>query len=119
MIFAFIFTVFIGICAVALIGLEDSHYRVTRLIEELDEQAAQRSADSEQALSGQTSPVAPMVTVQQTADAFGEMSFTRSLLALNKVDSLVPCDSPVPVRGESSLSESVRPVQSKDHVPVS
>ena len=114
MIFAFIFTVFIGICAVALIGLEDSHYRVTRLIEELDEQAAQRSADSEQAI-----PVAPMVTVQQTADAFGEMSFTRSLLALNKVDSLVPCDSPVPVRGESSLSESVRPVQSKDHVPVS
>ncbi len=115
MIFAFVFTVFIGICAVALIGLEDSHYRVTRLLEELDEQAAQRAE------STPASRVAPMlsnqiVSGQRTVDAFGEMSFTRSLLALNKVDSLTPCDSPGPVLAESSSSESARPVQSKDHV---
>ncbi len=111
MIFAFVFTVFIGICAVALIGLEDSHYRVTRLLEELDEQAAQSPLTAEQ-----TMRVSPMVTAQQTADAFGEMSFTRSLLALNKVDSLAPCDSPGPVRAESSSSVSVRPAQSSDRV---
>jgi len=114
MIFALVFTVIIGICAVALIGLEDSHYRVTRLLEELDEQAAQRPVNSEQ-----TRSVAPIVTFQQTADAFGEMSFTRSLLALDKVDSLIPCDSPVPAPGESSSLESIRPVQSKGHVQVS
>ncbi len=114
MIFAFVFTVFVGMCAVALIGLEDSHYRVSRLMEELDEQAAQRPMSMEQAAT-----VAPIVTVPQTAEAFSEMSFTRSLLALNKVDSIVPCDSPVRARAESSSSASVRPVQSKDHVPVS
>jgi hypothetical protein len=115
MIFAFVFTVFIGICAVALIGLEDSHYRVTRLLEELDEQAAQRPA------TAPATRVAPMLSTQmvsgqQTGDAFGEMAFTRSLLALNKVDSLAPCDSPGPARAESSSSESVRPAQSTDHV---
>jgi len=111
MIFAFVFTVFIGICAVALIGLEDSHYRVTRLLEELDEQAAQHPVEAEQPAN-----VAPMVSGKQTSDAFGEMSFTRSLLALNKVDSLAPCDSPGPVRAESSSSESAHPAQSTDHV---
>ncbi len=110
MIFAFVFTVFIGICAIALIGLEDSHYRVTRLLEELDEQAAKRPKTE------QTAPVAPMRTAQETTDAFGEMSFTRSLLALNKVDSLAPCDSPGPVRAESSSLELVRPAQSTDRV---
>ena len=111
MIIAFAVTIFIGFCAVALIGMEDSHYRVTKLLEEMDEQAAQRSAEAEQ-----TTTVAPIMTTQQTADAFGEMSFTRSLLALNKVDSLVPCDSPKPVRVESSSSESALPVRSRDRV---
>jgi hypothetical protein len=110
MIFAFVFTVFVGLCAMALIGLEDSHYRVTRLLEELDEQAPQQP-DAEQ-----TRMVAPMVTGQQKIDAFGEMSFTRSLLALGKVDLLVPCDSPAPVPGESSSLESVRRSQSKNRV---
>jgi len=115
MIFAFLFTVFIGICAVALIGLEDSHYRVTRLLEELDEQAAKRSLETEQ--TARVVPIsAPIVSSQQTADTFSEISFTRSLLALNKVDSLAPCDFPGPVRAESSSLESVRPAQSKDRV---
>lgn len=112
MIFAFGFTVFVGICAVALIGLEDSHYRVTRLLQELDEQSAQRPAVE------QTNGVGPMVTGQQTADTFGELSFTRSLLALGKVDSLIPCDSPIPAHGESSSLASVRPDQSKSPVQV-
>ncbi len=114
MIFAFVFTVFIGLCAVALIGLEDSHYRVTRLLEELDEQAAKRSSVPEKI---RIAPVmlGQQASGQQSVDAFGEMSFTRSLLALNKVDSLAPCDFPGLVRAESSSSASVRPVQSKDH----
>ena len=112
MIFAFIFTVFVGICAVALIGLEDSHYRVKRLLEQLDEQSAQQPP------AEQAKEVAPMVTGQQTADAFGELSFTRSLLALSKVDSPVPCDSPAHVLGESSSLVSVRPDRSKNHVQV-
>ena len=117
MIFAFVFTVCIGICAVALIGLEDSHYRVTRLLQELDEQAALHPA-----MADQTTPLTNMTPAQQPAEALsggsGDMSFTHSLLALNRVDSLVPCDSPISAPAESSSSESAHPVQSKDHVQV-
>jgi hypothetical protein len=95
MIFAFAFTVFIGLCAVALIGLEDSHFRVSRLLEELDEQALQQPG------SERPGVVAPVFTGQQTADAFGELAFTRSLLALGKVEQPVPDGSPVPVHAES------------------
>jgi hypothetical protein len=84
MILAFLLMVFLGVSAVALIGLEDSHYRFTRFLEELDERAAQRS--------------------DQQASAPLEDSLTHSLLALSKVDSPVPCDSPVP---ESALSSSL------------
>ena len=112
MIFAFAFTVFVGLCAVALIGLEDSHYRVSRLLEELDQQGLQQSATERPAV------VAPMVTGQPTADAFGEMAFTRSLLALGKVEPPVPCNSPTPVHAESSSSVSTHPDQSKNRVQV-
>ena len=107
MIFAFLLTVFIGLCAVALIGLEDSHHRVSRLLAELDEQAAQ----SHRKL--RASPVTPT-----PADEATDVSFTRSLLALGKVESLVPGDSPVPARAESSSLVSVPRDQSKSHVQV-
>ena len=116
MIFAFLFVVFIGVCAVALIGLEDSHYRVTRLLEELDDQAARHPEHHLSARTAQS--VGPMVTSQPVTDAFGEMAFTRSLLALGKVDSLVPGDSPAPALDGSSSSVSVPLGQSKNHVPV-
>lgn len=112
MIFAFAFTVFIGICAVALIGLEDSHYRVSRLLEELDEQALQQPG------SERPAAVAPMVSGQQTTDAFGELAFTRSLLALGKVEQPVPDGSPAPAPAESSSSVSAHPHQSKNPVQV-
>gem|GEM_PF-5946892 len=115
MIFAFLFTVFVGVCAVALIGLEDSHNRVTRLLQELDEQAAERTQQQER---GQPVATGPMVTVPATADAFRELSFTRSLLALSKADSPVPYDFPLPVLDESSLSASVPLDQSKNRVQV-
>jgi hypothetical protein len=115
MIFAFAFTVFIGLCAVALIGLEDSHYKVTRLLEDLDEHATlQPTQQTTQHTTQQV--VAPMVKGHQTVDAFGELAFTRSLLALGKVDLLMPCDSPAPVPGESSSLVSVRLDQSKNRV---
>ena len=110
MIFAFVFTVFVGVCAVALIGLEDSHHRVTRLLEELDQKPA------EQNTAEQTRVVAPMVTAQQGDDAFGELAFTRSLLALSKAGSLIPCDSPAPVPDESSSLALIRPHRSKNRV---
>ena len=114
MIFAFLFTVFIGVCAVALIGLEDSHYRFTRLLEELDEQAAQRSEQHNG--EPQTNVVGPILVPQLATDTSGELSFTRSLLALSKVDSLVPCGSPAPARDVSSLLVSAPPDQLKNRV---
>lgn len=96
MIFVFVFTVCVGLLAMALTRLEDSHDRVIRLLKELDGDAVQQ-APAEQAQ-----------TVPPSADASQQFSFTRSLLALSKVDSLVPCDSPALFHGGSSLSASTR-----------
>lgn len=100
MIFAFLFTVVVGVCAVALIGLEDSHYRVTRLMEEMDFQTAARAEQ-------------PAKEPNLTAP---DVEFTRSLLALSKVDSQVPCDSPKHERGEFSSSASIPPDRLRSHV---
>jgi hypothetical protein len=113
MIFAFAFTVFIGICALAMIGLEESHYRVNLLLQELDE-----SRQAEAATAGQTKAPVLMFVPKPPQNALSELSFTRSLLALSKVDSLVPCDSPELVRAGSSSSALVHPDQSKSPVQV-
>ncbi len=112
MIFAFAFTVFIGICALAMIGLEESHHRVTLLLQELDE--ARRTEQPAPEHAGKA-PVL-MFVPKPPQNALSELSFTRSLLALGKVDSLTPCDSPELVRVESSLSASARLRQSKSPV---
>ncbi len=114
MIFAFLCTVFVGVCAVALIGMEDSHVRFTRFLEELDQQAAQRLGQQE--ASARAGFIRAFPTPQSAAETSGEISFTRSLLALSKVDSLVPGDSPVPAPGVSSSLASALPDQSKNHV---
>ncbi len=97
MILAFLCTLVVGICAIALIGLEDSHYRVTRLMQELDHRGATPSGRSRR----ESEVTAP------------DVDFTRSLLALSKVDSLLPCDFPAPARDGSSLSGSIPPDRSK------
>ncbi len=111
MIFAFAFTVFIGICALAMIGLEESHYRVTLLLQELDE-----SRQAETATASQAKAPVLMFVPKPPQNALSELSFTRSLLALSKVDSLVPCDSPELVRALSSSSALVPLDQSRNPV---
>lgn len=106
MIFIVAVTVFVGICALSLVGLGESHMRVTRLLEELE-------ADS--SVNRETEVPAPAVGSQTSKlDAFGELGFTRSLLALSKVRLLYPYDFPAPVNDESSSLASVRPRQSKN-----
>jgi hypothetical protein len=117
MIFAFAFTVFIGICALAMIGLEESHYRVNLLLQELDESRQAEIATAGQAAGQSKAPVL-MFVPKPPQNALSELSFTRSLLALSKVDSLVPCDSPELVRALSSSSALVHPDQSKNPVQV-
>ena len=105
MIFIVAVTVFIGICALSLVGLGESHMRVTRLLEELE---ADSSIDREAEV-----PVAATACQTPKLDAFSELGFTRSLLALSKVRLLYPYDFPAPVNGESSSLASIRPRQSK------
>ncbi len=106
MIFIVAVTVFIGICALSLVGLGESHMRVTRLLDELEEDSsAKREAEV---------PAPAIASQAPKLDAFGELGFTRSLLALSKVRLLYPCDFPAPVNDESSSLVSVRPRQSKN-----
>ncbi len=118
MIFAFAFTVFIGVCALAMIGLEESHYRVNLLLQELDESRQAEMATAGQTAAGQIKAPVLMFVPKPPQNALSELSFTRSLLALSKVDSLVPCDSPELVRAGSSSSALVHPDQSKSPVQV-
>lgn len=106
MIFAFLLTIFVGLCALAIIGLEDSHNKVTRLLEELDQPTPVDSKPT----------ATPIMSARRNADALQELGFTRSLLALGKVGSPIPCDSPAPVPVESSSSESTHPDQSRNRV---
>ena len=106
MIFIVAVTVFIGICALSLVGLGESHMRVTRLLDELEENScAKREVEV---------PAPAIASQGPKLDSFGELGFTRSLLALSKVRSLYPYDSPVHVHDESSLLVSVHPGQSKN-----
>jgi len=104
---AIILTLSIAICAIVLVGLEDCHYRVTGLMEESDERAAQHPVSARQA-----SLVAPTAATQHAAELSGEKLFTRSLVALSVVDSLVPCDPRAPVSANYSSLEPVHSVES-------
>jgi len=77
--------IFLGVCALFLVGLGDSHGRVTRMLDALEE--------NEQPVC---TPVVPAAAYSPKPDVFSEVSFTRSLLALSKVRSLDPYDSPKP-----------------------
>jgi hypothetical protein len=97
--------VFLAICALSLVGLGESHTRVSRLLDDLDEGA--RTTKKEETATPAFSQDAPSL------DTFSEIGFTRSLLALSKVRSLDPYGSPAPAHAESSSSESLHPVRSK------
>jgi hypothetical protein len=101
--------VFMAICALSLIGLGDSHGRVTRILNELQEKRSEDNGAS------QTSPIPE--TASQKNDVFAELGFTRSLLALSKVGSPNPCEVPGLGHDESSLLALVRRSQSKNPAP--
>ena len=104
---------FMAICALSLVGLGESHGRVSRILNELDDNRTRE--DSE------TKSQAVMVKAQKIdvfSDVFSEVGFTRSLLALSKVDSRDPYDCPVLARAESSSLVSVRRDQSRSHDPI-
>jgi len=108
MLFILAATVLFGICALSLVGLGESHVRVTRLLEDLD-----NNRDSElDSATSQTPVLTPQIA---KLDAFAEVGFTRSLLALSKVRSLDPYNFPAHERDESSSLESVLPARSKTH----
>jgi hypothetical protein len=110
MIIAVGIVVFVVICALSLVGLGESHSRVSRILDEMDDHRIKEEAEN------QAPPVLePQI---QKMDVFAEVGFTRSLLALSKVRSLDPYEAPVLERAESSSLASVRRVQSKNPVQV-
>jgi len=101
-------TVLLGICALFLLEYGDSHARIARRLDAL--QLPEKDAVE--------NPVCvsfgPPATVHSSkSDAFSELSFTRSLLALSKVRSQDPYGSRAPERAESSSLVLVHPAQSQ------
>ncbi len=94
---------FMAICALSLVGLGESHTRVSRILNELDD-----TREKEQPIGKQLPALPPQpLKIDVFSDPFSEVAFTRSLLALSKVGSPVPCDSPVLEHAESSSLVSV------------
>src|SRR5437879_2643172 len=101
-------TVFLGICALFLVEYGDSHTRIARRLDALQKQTPEAS---EQPVCTPASLPATMQSPK--SDAFSELSFTRSLLALSKVRSLDPYGSPAPAHDESSSLVLAHPAQSQ------
>jgi hypothetical protein len=110
MIIAIGILVFMALCALSLVGLGESHSRVTRILNEMDDQRVKEEAPSQ---------APPAIEPQaQKPDVFTEVSFTRSLLALSKVRSQDPYEVPTHENDESSLLVSVHRAQSKNPGPI-
>jgi hypothetical protein len=105
---------FMAICALSLVGLGESHSRVSRILSELDDNRVKEDSESQA-----PSMMAQPQKIDVSSDVFSEVGFTRSLLALSKVDSRVPYDSPTLEPAESSSLASVRRAQSRSHDPIS
>ncbi len=89
-------TAFVAGLAVSLVSLRESRNKLIQLF-----------ADRADA-------VQPQTVVLPRIDAVSELNFTRSLLALSRVDSLTRGGSPELGPGESSSLVSVRPVRLKN-----
>jgi hypothetical protein len=100
---------FVAVCVLSLVGMGESHNRVSKILTELDDQR----------IDQETPTQAPAIESQAPKiDVFAEVGFTRSLLALGKVGSQDPYGSPKPALAESSSLVSVHLPQSKNHAPV-
>jgi hypothetical protein len=103
----------LGICVLSLIGLYESHQRVSRLLDGLNEDRRKAKNKTDLSLVPST-PLAALGNNQDTNfDIYADVGFTRSLLALSKVRSLDPYGSRSPEPVESSSSESLHPVRSR------
>jgi hypothetical protein len=102
--------VFMSICALSLVGLGESHSRVSRILDDMDDQRLQEEAASQ--------PPPAMEPQAEKIDVFGEVGFTRSLLALSRVRSLDPYEAPRHEPAESSSLVSVHHAQSKNRARV-
>ena len=97
--------VFMAICALSLVGLGESHSRVSKILDEMDDHQVTQEAETQ---------APPAIEPQaQKIDVFAEVGFTRSLLALSKVRSLDPYEVPILEPDESSSLVSTHRVQSK------
>jgi hypothetical protein len=105
--------VFMAICALSLVGLGESHSRVSRILNELDDNRLKEASES------RAPAIMQAQKIEDSSDVFAEVGFTRSLLALSKVDSRDPYNCPVPERVESSSLVSVRRAQSRSLGPIS
>jgi hypothetical protein len=97
--------VLMAVCALSLVDMGESHSRVLKILDDLDDQPETAS---------QAAPA--MEPQKQKMDVFSEVGFTRSLLALSKVGSPDPCEVPGLAHDESSSLVSVRPAQLKNRV---
>jgi hypothetical protein len=104
--------VFMAICALSLVGLGESHSRVSRILNELDDNRLKEASES------RAPAIMQAQKIEDSSDVFAEVGFTRSLLALSKVRSLDPYEAPILAPDESSSLVSVRRSQSKNHAQV-
>jgi len=106
--------VFVAICALSLVGLGESHSRVTRILNELDDHRVKQEKTETQ-----TTAAPPQMEAQaEKIDVFAEVAFTRSLLALSKVRSQDPYEAPILEHDESSSLVSVHRSQSRNRAQV-
>ena len=97
--------VFMAICALSLVGLGESHSRVSKILDDMDDHRVTQETESQ---------APPALEPQaQKLDVFAEVGFTRSLLALSKVRSLDPYEAPILERDESSSLVSTHRARSK------
>jgi hypothetical protein len=97
--------VFMAICALSLVGLGESHSRVSKILDDMDDNRVKHDTET------QAPAIEPLA---QKVDVFAEVGFTRSLLALSKVRSLDPYEAPILDPDESSSLVSVRLARSKN-----
>jgi hypothetical protein len=97
--------VFMAICALSLVGLGESHTRVSKILNDMDDHRVKQETETQAPPA--IEPQAPKM------DAFAEVGFTRSLLALSRVRSLDPYEAPALAHDESSSLVSVHRAQSK------
>ncbi len=104
MIFILVILSISALLALVVLGLSDSHRRVTSLFQHLRNRPAEEPKEE---------PIRTSTDALTCSDPFPELSFTRSLLALSRVRSQAPDSSPEHAPAEPSSLASVPHAQLK------